>query len=65
MILKTLDNPTVAEVIAFLQQLPPETPFLIRDADTGWTIREIHTEKDSRGVWFGGEYFEMSSDDTY
>jgi hypothetical protein len=55
-----LHQPTVAEVIAYLSQFPPETPFRIEDADTSWTIHVIHACRDAAAVWFSGQYHEMN-----
>jgi hypothetical protein len=58
-----LIKPTVGDVIAFLQTLPPDAPFRIEDADTSWTISTIHTRIDGGGVvWFLGEYPEMEQE---
>ena len=58
---KKLEKPTVADVIAFLSQFPPSTPFRIEDPDTSWTIELIHAYQDEEAVWFTGEYGEMTS----
>lgn len=55
-----LKSPTVADVIALLATLPPETPFRLVDADTNWTISVIHIDVDEEAAWFSGMYEEMS-----
>ena len=58
-----LQKPTVKDIIDYLSQFPPETPFRIEDADTNWTISIIHAHQDQEGkVWFSGEYSEMGDD---
>jgi len=56
-----LVNPTVADVIAFLQTQRPDAPFRIEDADTSWTISIFPVRVDPDGtVWFGpAEYGDM------
>ena len=54
-----LDSPTAAEMIAFLHQVPPDTPIRIRDPDTGWTVVKIHYEHNEEALWLTGEYYEM------
>ena len=56
-----LDNPTAAEVIALLQQVPPDVLVRISDPDTGWTISKIHYVHDELALWFTGKYHEMES----
>lgn len=57
---KKLEKPTVADVIAFLSQFPPDTPFRIEDPDTSWTIELVHAYQDEEAVWLTGEYGEMA-----
>lgn len=58
---RELINPTVADVIAYLSQFAPETPFRIEDPDTMWTINIVHASRAGGIVWFMGEYSEMNS----
>lgn len=56
-----LENPTIAQVIEYLSQFPPDAPFRIEDPDTNWTINIIHARQCGGIVWFTGEYCEMNS----
>ena len=56
-----LENPTVADVIAFLQKLDPKIPFLIEDPDTSWTISKINAYEEDGAIWFTGTYGDMEA----
>jgi len=56
-----LDAPTAAELITFLQQVPPDTPVRLIDPDTEWDILKIHYGHDEAGLWLTGKYYEMKS----
>lgn len=58
--LPTLKNPTVADLVLAFADLPQNTPLVIRDADTGWTINTIHLEIYNDQVVLYGEYYEMN-----
>jgi hypothetical protein len=55
-----LHSPTVANMIHFLQTLPPDAPLRINDPDTCWEVSIIHLYQDENGwVWLTGAYGEM------
>jgi hypothetical protein len=59
----TLDRPTAAELIAVLQQLPPDTPVRIEDPDTQWTIHQVEVYTKDGKFWLTGSYPEMNLED--
>lgn len=56
-----LTNPTVGDVIAYLQKLPPDIKFRIEDTDTNWTMARIHFNVADGYLFLSGRYDEMSS----
>lgn len=56
---KSLENPTVGEMIEFLKGFDPKKPFRIQDPDTGWTIWKITYDQDEDAVWLSGDYRDM------
>lgn len=60
----TLDRPTVAEMMALLQTMPPDMPFRIEDPDTNWTIHQVIAYADKGRFWLTGEYCGMDGEDT-
>ena len=54
-----LDNPTVAGLIAALSAFPQDTKVTILDADTWWTITQIHVATYPDEVQLFGCFGEM------
>ena len=60
----TIKEPTVADFITFLSQLPADAPLRMIDPDTYWTISVFHIEDgqqpDPKTIWLSAKYQEMA-----
>lgn len=58
-----IKRPTIADMIAWLGQFPPNAKLRIIDPDTGWNISIIHAFEDADGViQLSAEYHEMNEE---